>query len=76
MKLLNIFDFGATPAINGLIVIADNKQVAGLTGEHSYPGILNGVGILEFIHQNLAKALLIVGQNIGTFQPQLMTAQQ
>ncbi len=53
MKFLDVFNFRAAPAVNGLVIIADNKQMSGLTGQYSDPGILDSVGILKLIDQDL-----------------------
>ena len=47
-----------------------------VTCQHTDPGILDGVGILELIHQNMAKTLLVMGKNMGLVQPELMGPQQ
>ena len=39
-------------------------------------GVLDGVGILKLIHQNMPEALLVVLQQLRLLQPQLVGAQQ
>ena len=56
----NILDLRAAPAIDRLIVITHGCNAADFTGEQSQPGILNGIGILKLIHENMLEALLIV----------------
>ena len=68
-ETLDIFHAGTTPAVDGLVIIPDDHHLAAVTGEHADPGVLNAVGILKFIHQNMAEALLIVFQQMGFMQP-------
>src|SRR5690606_24193116 len=49
VELLDVFDAGAAPAVNGLVVVTDNHQAAGIGCEQTQPGVLHSIGILEFI---------------------------
>ena len=50
-KLMNIFNFRATPAVDGLIVIAHCHDLARLAREHPQPSVLDGIGVLKLIDQ-------------------------
>ncbi len=50
-ELLHVLDFRATPAIDALVVVADHEHVPGVAGQHAHEGVLDGVGVLELVHQ-------------------------
>ena len=66
----------AAPAIDRLIVIADDHHLAGIARQQADPGVLNVVGILEFIDEDIGEALAVVLQDMRFVQPQLVGAQQ
>ncbi|RMR60167.1 hypothetical protein ALP84_05238 [Pseudomonas cichorii] len=74
--LMNVLDLRATPAINGLVVIAHHHQAVAALGQQSQPGVLHGVGVLEFVHQHMAEAPLVVRQQAGMIAPQVQRTQQ
>mgnify|MGYP000627823550 CR=1 FL=1 len=39
-----------------------DEEVAALPGQQSEPGILDGVGVLELVHQNMLEPLLVMGE--------------
>ena len=75
-KALHVLDFGAAPAVDGLIVIAHRHHRNRRAGQHAQPRVLNGVGVLKLIDENLAKALPVVVQHLRRLQPQFVGAQQ
>jgi hypothetical protein len=75
-ELLHVLDLGAAPAVDRLIVVADYEDLAGVAGEHADPRVLQRVGVLEFVDQQIAPALLVVLQDRRLLQPQLVRAQQ
>ena len=58
LKSQHDFRFGSPKTIDGLVIVADNKQIGLLSRQHFHNFILNPVDILKFIHQNIRKALL------------------
>ena len=60
--MLDVFNFGTTPAINRLIVIANHKHLTGIASQHSDPGVLNGIGVLKLINEYMSEALAVVFQ--------------
>ncbi len=60
--MVHIFDSGASPAVDGLIVISDGGDLPMSLGQQLEPAVLNGVAVLEFIYQDVLKALLVVLQ--------------
>ena len=75
-ELLDILDTCAPPAVNGLVVVADGGDGHTASGKNTQPGILHCVGVLEFVHQNMFKALLIVAEYRRVISPQLQRSQQ
>ncbi len=76
VELLDVFDAGTAPAVNRLIIVANHHQVIVAAGQHAQPGVLHSVSVLELIDQDMAEAALIVVQQAGIVQPQLVGAQQ
>ena len=74
-ELLHVADLRAAPAVNRLIVIADNEHLAAFTGKQADEGVLHVVGVLEFVDQDLAETLPVVFQQRRRFQQGFMRAQ-
>ena len=72
------------PAVDGLVLVAHRPYgavaaVGGAprhTGQHPQPSVLNAVGVLELVHQQMPKAALVVFQQVRPFQQELVAAQQ
>ncbi len=75
-EMLNVLNLRAAPTINGLIIIADDHHPGAVAGQQPDPGILNAVGILKFVHQDVGEPITVMLQDMGFIQPQLMGAQQ
>ncbi|EMH76398.1 hypothetical protein EHI8A_126200 [Entamoeba histolytica HM-1:IMSS-B] len=76
VELLDVLDLGAAPAIDGLVVVAHHHEAGAILGEVLEPGVLDGVGVLEFVHQQVLEAPLVVFQQAGIVAPQIQGAQQ
>jgi hypothetical protein len=76
LKTMNMLDASASPPVNGLIVVADDKRHALISGKQSQPGILNCVCVLELIDQQMLEAAAIVRQQICVITPKFMRTQQ
>ena len=59
-ETLDIFHLRAAPAVDRLIIITDNHHFTGIARQHAYPGILDAVGVLEFVHEDIGKTITIV----------------
>ena len=70
-ELLDVLDLGAPPAVDRLVVITHHHQACTATGEQTQPCVLDGVGILKLIHQDMTEASLIVLQQAGLIPPQI-----
>ncbi len=74
-ELLDVFDARAAPAVDRLIVIANRRDGYAIAGQHAQPGVLHRVGVLKFVDENVAKAVLVMLQNRGLLEPQFVRAQ-
>ena len=75
-EALHVLHLGAAPAVDGLVVVAHHEHFAGVAGQHAHEGVLDGVGVLELVHQQVPEALLVVVQQHRVLEPQLVRAQQ
>ena len=75
-KLMQILDSRAAPTIDGLIVVADGEGKARGAREQREPFVLDGIGVLEFVHQDMPKAGAVMLQERAIVAPQLIGAQQ
>ncbi len=66
----------ATPAIDGLVVVAHDERHAGLARKQAQPAVLNCVGVLELVHQQVLEAALVVGKQFGVVAPEFVGTQQ
>ena len=55
LEAQDVFDVGAAPGVDRLIVVADAAQIAVRSGEEAEPEILDDVGVLVLVNQNVAK---------------------
>ena len=61
----DVGDLGAAPRIDRLVVVADAAQVAARLGEQLQPFILDRVGVLIFVDEEVAEALAIAFEDVG-----------
>ena len=71
----DVFDLGATPGVDGLIIVTHDERFAVAAGQQPDPGILNCVGVLKFVDQNVPKAFPVVRQQFLVVAPQFQRAQ-
>ena len=64
-KVQNVFNLRPSPAVNGLVVIANGKQIAVDGRKIADNFILYRVGILELVHQNVAETSAEIISCIG-----------
>ena len=76
LETLHVFHARPAKTVNGLIVIADREQVVLLARQQAQPGILQLVGVLELIHQQVAETLPVMLQQVVLVAQQFMGAQQ
>ena len=76
LKTLHVLHPGAAEAVDGLVVVSDCEQVVVPARQQPQPGILQRVGILELVHQDMAKALPVMSQEIVPVTKQFVGSQQ
>ena len=76
LKVQDIGDVGATPAINGLVVVAHDHKVLVLGGQQVGDLVLDVVGVLILVDANVAEALLVLVEYLGAGAQQLERAHE
>ena len=66
----DVFDLGAAPTIDALVVVANAADVAPPLRDQPQPQILRGVGVLIFVDQNIFETPLIIGEHVGVVAKQ------
>ena len=66
-----IGDFRAAPAVDALVVIADDAEIAMLAGERMDEIELGGVGVLIFVHHDVTILRAAGFEGVGMFGEQL-----
>ena len=61
----DVFDFGTAPGVDGLVVVADAAEVAVGLGEEAEPEVLDDVGVLVFVDEDVAEASTVFGEDVG-----------
>ena len=72
----DIGDLRAAPAIDGLVVVAHAADILALLGEEAQPEILAAIGVLIFVHHDVAEALLIGFQHLPVLAQQRQRVEQ
>ncbi|MEA3219929.1 MAG: hypothetical protein OZX49_01025 [Immundisolibacter sp.] len=76
LELAHVLHLGAAPAVDGLVVVADREQAGVRPGEVAQPGVLQGVGVLELVDQDVPEAPPVVVAQHRLLHPQFVRAQQ
>ena len=71
LEIEDVGDIGTAPAVNGLIVIADNHKILVLGSKQIGDLVLYVVGVLILVHADVAKALLVLFENVRMVAEQL-----
>ena len=58
--MLHVLDAGSAPAVNRLVVVSDDEGRAALAGELLQPVVLDAVGILELVDEEVAEPVAVV----------------
>ena len=72
----HIAHFGTPEGIDRLVIVADGKHAGVRAGKQGKPGILQLVGVLELVHQNMRKPCPIMLTQGFVAAEQLVAAQQ
>ena len=70
-QFLKVVQRGATPAINGLVIVAHSGEALAFTGQQFEQFILGGIGVLVFVHQPMADLFLPFRTHFGVVLQQL-----
>ena len=70
-QALEVVDGGATPAVDALVVVAHGGKRRVLAHQGLEQFVLHGVGVLVFIHQQVAEAVLPLAPGLGIGAQQL-----
>ena len=65
LEAQDVADLGAPPAVDRLVVVADAAEIAMALRQQPQPQILRDVGVLILVDQDVAEALLILGEDVG-----------
>ena len=65
LKTQDIFHLRAAPRVDRLVIIPDHTDILARLGEQPEPKILDAVGILIFVDEDIFEALLILLQHIA-----------
>ena len=88
LEVAHVADLGAAEGVDALVVIPHRKDAAhrharptvgsglAVTGEQLEPGVLQAVGVLEFVDQDVAEARLVVAAQRFVALQQFKAAQQ
>ena len=60
LEVAHVADLGAAEGVDALVVVADREDLGAATGQQLQPGVLQLVGVLELVDQDVAEALLVV----------------
>ena len=64
LEVEDVADVRAAPAVDRLVVVADDREVAVLRGERLDPQVLRPVRVLVLVHVEVAPALLVAGEGL------------
>ena len=76
LELEHVAGRGAAKGVDGLVVVADCEDGVVRACQQLEPAILQPVGVLEFVHQDVGEALLVVLLQHLVARQQLEAAQQ
>ena len=72
----DVADLGAAPAVDRLVVVADAADVAMLLREQPEPQILGYVGVLVFVHEQVAEARVVFGEDVRVLREDRQVVQE
>ena len=65
LEVEDVADLGAAPAVDRLVVVADDAEVVMAGGEVTHQLILDAVGVLEFVDEEVMETLLPATEDLG-----------
>ena len=76
LEVGHVADVGAAEGVDRLVVVADREDRVVRPGEQLQPAVLQPVGVLELVDQDVAEAPLVVLAQDLVARQQLVAAQQ
>ena len=76
LKVQDVGDVGAAPAINGLVIVAYDHEVLVLGGQQVGDLVLDVVGVLILVDANVAETLLVLIEHLGAGAQQFERAHE
>ena len=76
LEVLHVGDVRAAKRVDRLIVVADREHRGALAGEQPQPLVLQHVGVLEFVDEQVREAAPVVLADALVLRQQLVAAQQ
>ncbi len=72
LEAQDVVDLGAAPAVDRLVVVADTAEVFRSLADQAQPEVLRHVGVLIFVDEHEAEALVVLPQHLRVIaeQPQ------
>ena len=64
-KTQDVFDFGAAPGINRLVVVADAAEVAAFLAQQAQKKVLGNVGVLILVDHDVFELGLVFVKHVG-----------
>ncbi len=74
---MQVLDSRAAPAVDRLVIVADDERKGfgtlcrGIPRQQGQPRVLNGVGVLKLIDQNVPETPSVMSKQAGVVAPQL-----
>ena len=76
LEAQDVAHLGPAPAVDGLVVVSHAADVARALGQEAQPQVLGHVGVLVFVHQDVAEAALVVAEDVRVACEQGQAMQQ
>ena len=73
---LHVLHLRTAPTIDGLVVITHHKDVPGAACQQPDKSVLDGIGVLKLVHQNLPETMPVMRQQRRGIAQQFMRTQQ
>ena len=76
LEIGHVADVRAAERVDGLVVVADREYHAAGSGQQLQPAVLQAVGVLELVHQDVAEARAVVLAQDFVFRQQFEAPEQ
>src|SRR5690606_39739690 len=76
LEVRQVLDARAAPAIDRLIVVADDERHDGVAGEQAQPAVLDRVRVLELVDEELPEAGAVLLEKLAMVAQELEAPQQ